>query len=139
MSRREARVAAMRVLYAAISSGGEKGEEARQRFIHMSESARESLALADDLAENIIRVFDLRRDDIEKSLAEVYGKAIMGITMVERAVIVAAAAEMLGHPDTPAAVVINEAIEISKEFGTEGGHQLVNGLLEKMGERIEKD
>lgn len=132
VSRRETRVAAMRVVYAAISSR-ESGECAHNRFTQMSENERENAALADELMENIMRVFDLRRGDIDAWMEKAYGAAIDGITAVERATIAAATAEMLAYPQTPAAVIINEAVEISKAYGTEGGHMLVNGLLEKMG------
>ncbi|MFN9977212.1 MAG: transcription antitermination factor NusB, partial [Phycisphaerae bacterium] len=39
--------------------------------------------------------------------------------------------EML-HVGTPAPVVLNEAIELAKEFGTEHSASFVNGILDKL-------
>ncbi|MCA9044185.1 MAG: transcription antitermination factor NusB [Planctomycetaceae bacterium] len=36
------------------------------------------------------------------------------------------------HMDTPASVVIDEAIELAKKFGTKQSSQFVNGILDKL-------
>jgi N utilization substance protein B len=36
------------------------------------------------------------------------------------------------HLETPAAVALNEAIELAKEFGSENSASFVNGLLDKL-------
>jgi len=41
-----------------------------------------------------------------------------------------AAYELLHRPDVPYRVVINEAIETTKRFGSEHGHTYVNGVLD---------
>lgn len=38
----------------------------------------------------------------------------------------------LTHTDTPARVVINEAVEIARTFGAESSSAFVNGILDKM-------
>ena len=40
--------------------------------------------------------------------------------------------ELLKHLETPFKVVINEAILMATEFGAEGGHTFVNGVLTKV-------
>jgi len=50
---------------------------------------------------------------------------------VEHAALWIALAELRFHDDVPAPVIINEAIELAKLFGAEGGHKFVNGLLDK--------
>lgn len=50
---------------------------------------------------------------------------------VERAILWIAMAEMNYQPDVPEKVVINEAIELAKEFGAEGGYRYVNAVLDK--------
>ena len=37
--------------------------------------------------------------------------------------------ELSAFPDTPASVVINEAVELAKRYGDEGDSRFVNGLL----------
>jgi N utilization substance protein B len=40
--------------------------------------------------------------------------------------------------DTPKNVVIDEAVELAKEFGTEQSHKFVNGVLSSISQEIEK-
>ena len=49
---------------------------------------------------------------------------------IERAVLRIAAFELRLRPDVPYRVVINEAIETTKRFGSEHGHTYVNGVLD---------
>lgn len=51
---------------------------------------------------------------------------------VSRCVLYVGAFELLYAKDAPPAVVMNEAIEIAKEFGTEESGKFVNGVLNAM-------
>ena len=53
------------------------------------------------------------------------------IDPVEKAVLWVALAELTHSADVPVKVIINEAVELSKTFGAEGGYRYVNGLLDK--------
>jgi len=44
--------------------------------------------------------------------------------------------ELAYRPDVPYKVVINEAVELAKTFGAEQGHRFVNGLMDKLAEKI---
>ncbi len=48
---------------------------------------------------------------------------------VDRALLRAATYELLGEPDVPTAVVIDEAIELAKEYSTEDSGRFLNGVL----------
>lgn len=61
------------------------------------------------------------------------------ISPVERAILLVAAFELLNKPETPYAVVINEAIEIAKTFGGTDGHKFVNGVLDKFALLVRPD
>lgn len=51
---------------------------------------------------------------------------------MDRAILGIAVLELLYLPDVPARVVINEAIEIAKEFSTEKSGIFVNGILDSI-------
>jgi N utilization substance protein B len=57
---------------------------------------------------------------------------------VDRNVLRMAAYEMLSDPDTPPVVVIDEAIEIAKKFGTEDSGGFINGILDSIRIRMER-
>ena len=49
---------------------------------------------------------------------------------IERAIIWIGLTELLSHQDTPANVVINEAIELAKIYGAQDSYQFINGVLD---------
>jgi transcription antitermination protein NusB len=54
------------------------------------------------------------------------------MAVVDRNVLRLAALEMMLFPETPARVVLNEAIELAKTFGGEESGTFVNGLLDRI-------
>jgi N utilization substance protein B len=55
---------------------------------------------------------------------------------VDRNILRAAVAELLGFPSTPRAVVINEALEIARRFSSPESVQFINGVLDSVGKQI---
>ncbi len=53
------------------------------------------------------------------------------INRVDRNILRMAIAEMIGFPETPGAVILNEAIEIGKKYGAENSAAFINGILDK--------
>jgi len=51
------------------------------------------------------------------------------INKVDLAILRCAVWELLNKSETPSKVVIDEAVEIAKSFGTESSHSFVNGVL----------
>ncbi|WP_058303721.1 transcription antitermination factor NusB [Gorillibacterium timonense] len=54
------------------------------------------------------------------------------LSKIDREVLRLAAYEMVYRDDAPPKVVVNEAIELAKHFGTEESGKFVNGVLGKM-------
>jgi transcription antitermination protein NusB len=57
---------------------------------------------------------------------------------VDRNLLRAAVAELMGFPGTPRAVVINEALEIARKFSSPESVQFINGVLDSVGRELEK-
>jgi len=51
---------------------------------------------------------------------------------IERCVLRAGVFELAHRPDVPYRVVINESVELAKQFGAEDGHKYVNGVLDRL-------
>ncbi len=58
------------------------------------------------------------------------------IDPVEQAILLLACYELQYKKEVPYRVIINEAIELSKTFGAEDGHRFINGILDKVAEKI---
>lgn len=70
-------------------------------------------------------------DALDAQLAAYLDRSIAQVDPIERGVLRIAAYELLHRPDIPYRVVINEAIETTKRFGSEHGHTYINGVLDK--------
>ncbi|MDV3469614.1 transcription antitermination factor NusB [Stenotrophomonas sp. C3(2023)] len=124
--RSRARRRAVQAIYAWQISGG-NGQSLTAQFAH--EQAREIADLG--YFENLVHgVLDNRRD-LDEALAPYLDRAIEEVDAIERAVLRLAAYELRFRPDVPYRVVINEAIESAKRFGSEHGHTYVNGVLDR--------
>lgn len=59
------------------------------------------------------------------------------INPIERAILLMATHELHAMPETPRAVVINEAIEVTKTFGGVDSHKFINSILDKIADELE--
>jgi N utilization substance protein B len=90
-------------------------------------------------AEDLFRVATDRAGEID-GLIEGHAQhwRMERMAAVDRNLMRAAVAELLGFPDTPRAVVINEALEIARKFSTAESVQFINGVLDSVGKELEK-
>lgn len=58
--------------------------------------------------------------------------------VVDRNVLRMAVYEMLTEAETPPAVIIDEAIEVAKRFGSEESGSFINGVLDAVRQRLER-
>lgn len=87
-------------------------------------------------AERLVRGVIERRDDLDRWIGECAANWRMErMAVVDRNVLRLAAFEMIVERDAPAAVVIDEAIEISKKYGSEDSGPFINGVLDAIRRR----
>jgi len=60
------------------------------------------------------------------------------MAVVDRNLLRAAVAELLGYPNTPAAIVINESLEIARHYGAPESVQFLNGVLDAIARSVLK-
>ena len=60
------------------------------------------------------------------------------MAVLDRLILRMAACELLRDPETPPAVVINEALELARTFSTEESVKFINGMLDAIRKSIEK-
>ena len=74
-------------------------------------------------------------DDLVQACAEHW--RLERMSAVDRNLLRLAAFELLFESDTPAAVVLDEAVDIARRFGSEDSPAFVNGVLDAVRRRIE--
>ena len=57
---------------------------------------------------------------------------------VDRILLRAAVAEMIGYPQTPKPIIINEAIEIARKYSNPESVNFINGVLDSVGKSLAK-
>jgi N utilization substance protein B len=61
------------------------------------------------------------------------------MTLVDRNLLRLAISELLYQPEIPPKVVINEAVEMAKRYGTEASGAFVNGILDHIREAVGRE
>jgi N utilization substance protein B len=133
-TRRKSRELALQMLFQA-DLGQQPIEEVRKTFWQgRGEVAPEVKGFAED----IFRVARDRAPEIDKLIENHAENWRMDrMAAVDRNLMRAAVAELLGFPKTPRAVIINEAIEIARKFSSPESVQFINGVLDSIGKEIE--
>ena len=130
-ARRQAREIALQALYAWQLSGGDPIEEAR---------GLEGFDKGDrSFIETLVRGVRDRVAELQALIVPHLDRELTRLSPIERSILYIGAFELMAHPETPWKVVVNEAIELGKNFGGTEGHRFVNGVLEKVAERLRPD
>ena len=135
--RRRARVIALQVLYECDASNHPM-EETVERLLQETPMGSDGKAFAWDLVRGTIANLDEINGLIEK-----YAPAwpVDQIPLVDRGILRIAIFEMVYGHSAPPKVVVNEAVELAKTFGSESSPRFVNGvlgsLMEEKGYRVE--
>ena len=73
---------------------------------------------------------------IDEALNEFVDRPVDMVDPVERAILRIGAYELLHRLDMPYRVILNEGINLAKYFGADGSHKYVNGILDKIAQKI---
>ncbi len=101
--------------------------ESEQQFLEQFFSSRVDLAYFQSLLYSIAE----KVSTIDATFSPHLSRALEEIDAIELAVLRLATFELLFRLDIPYQVVINEALKLTKTFGTQEGFRFVNGVLDK--------
>ena len=88
-------------------------------------------------AESLVRSVESQLPRIDELIAEAsHHWRLERMDAVERNVLRLAVGELACHPDIPAAVVIDEAVDLARGYGGSESHAFVNGILEAVRKRL---
>lgn len=76
---------------------------------------------------------------LDEHLAPLLDRPIAQVDPVERAILRMGAYELTERHDVPWRVVINECVELAREFGAEQSHRYVNGILDNLARRTREE
>ena len=76
---------------------------------------------------------------LDESLQPILDRPVAQLDPVERAILRMGAFELTHREDIPWRVVINECVELAREFGAEQSHKYVNGILDNLARRTRNE
>ena len=131
--RRQAREFALQMLFQC--------EMGKQQPAHVHETFWSHRDPVDDevrgFANDLFRVASDRQEEIDGIIQQhAQHWRLDRMPAVDRNLLRAGVAELLGFPQTPHAVVINEALEIARKFSTPESVQFINGVLDSVGKEL---
>ncbi len=138
-ARHEGRVAAMQVLYQLDTTGDfEDVEGVVARFFSNFEEEQGQTVrdFASELCAGVVEYLEPIDDALDAASTR---WRLSRMSRVDRSVLRLAAYEVLYCPEVPNRVVINEALEVGKRFGSEDSRAFINGVLEGLRARAEGD
>jgi len=91
-------------------------------------------------AEKLVQGVCAHRQEIDRRIeATSHRWRVERMAKVDRNVLRLAVFELTLNPETPPKVVLNEAIELAKTFGSEESGAFVNGILDKIAASVSKE
>ncbi len=132
-TRRKSRELAMQMLFQG-DLGKQKPEEVERLFWDSRDDIDdETRGFADDLH----RLATQREEEVDALIQKhAQNWRLERMPVVDRNLLRTAVAEMLGYPKTPAAVIINEALEIARRYAAPESMSFLNGVLDAIGREL---
>jgi len=123
--RRAARRFALQALY-EIDSVGHSWEDVVGRFKSVNDLSGEDFVFAQELL-NGVRENSGYIDELISRFAQSW--PMDQLSLIDRSLLRLAVFELVIYGESPYRVVINEAVELAKSFGSENSSKFVNGVL----------
>lgn len=132
LSRRKARMVALEMLYQFDMADGKMDDIIRAQI-----KGKDLPNGAKDFIFQLVKGVLGHRDEIDK-LIEIRAEhwSLERITVIDRNILRLAIFELLYCEDVPFKVIIDEAVELGKTYGTEDSGAFINGVLDKIGRGI---
>ncbi len=126
MDRRQARVLALQVL-CQLDAQGDGFLSELDAFLKDEAPPQNVVDFARALSTRTWK----RREEIDERIRQTAENwELRRMAAVDRNVLRAAVGELVLHPETPANVIVNEAVEIAKEYGSRESGGFINGVLD---------
>jgi N utilization substance protein B len=134
--RHDGRVAALQYLYAWSINPPDNPVDDLRVFFEGLEQPRGHFSFGEELIDGVIK----NREAIDAQIrAMAQNWEFERIAKIDLAILRIAIYEMLHRRDIPPVVSINEAIEISKQFSNADSKRFINGILDRLKDKLGRD
>jgi len=127
----------LQVLYALDMNEGEIPSRAVTMYGELFELELDAPTL--EFAGRLVSITRERLDEIDDAIQSASRNwRLDRMSRVDRNILRLATCELRHSPDVPVKVVINEAVELAKRFGTADSPAFVNGILDRIAHQLRR-
>ena len=130
-SRRRARRRALQALYQWHLTGQDVGD-----IILQFREIQDFSNVDTELFATLVRKVSKGQADIDEKLGPFLDRPLKQLDVIEHVILSIGMYELMYSIEVPHQVVIDESINLAKQFGAEQGHTFVNGVLDKAAKQI---
>ena len=134
-SRRKSRELTMQMLFQ-----GDLGKQTPEQVRHLFWGSRDDVdAETRGFADDLYRVATTRGEEVDQLIeAHAQNWRLERMPVVDRNLLRTGTAELLGYPNTPAAIVINETLEVARRYAAPESIHFLNGVLDAIAKDVLK-
>ncbi len=134
--RHDGRVAALQYLYSWSINAPDNEVDDLRVFFEGQEQPRDHYAFGEEIIDGVIK----NQPEIDAQIKELAQNwEFDRIAKIDLAILRIAMFEMLHRKDIPPVVSINEAIDISKQFSNADSKRFINGILDRLKDKLGRD
>jgi len=130
-ARGKSRRLAMQAIY-QWQMTGDSITDIKQQFVEENNMAKIDAEFFSQMVSGVASTIS----ELDPLLEKYMTRTIESVDPVERAILRLAAYELINRLDIPYRVVLNEAVNITKEYCAENSHGFVNAVLDKVAKEI---
>lgn len=124
--RRRARRRALQALYQRQLTG----QDASEILVQFHEE-QDFSNVDTPLFTTLVKKICAGQAEIDGKIKPFLDRPLSQLDVIEHVILSIGTYELLHSHDVPLEVVIDEAVNLAKQFGAEGGHSFINGVLDK--------
>ena len=124
--RRRARRRALQALYQWHLTGQDVGE-----ILAQFREEQDFSNVDTELFATLVRKITVGQAEIDEKIAPYIERPLKQLDVIEHIILSIGVYELMNSIEVPHQVVIDEAINLAKQFGAEQGHSFINGALDK--------
>lgn len=132
-ARHKARSRAVQAIYDWQLSGNDV-REVEEYFLTEQNMKKTDLDYFSELLHGVPK----HLSELDGQLTPVLDRPLEEVDPVEKAILRIGVYEFVHRLDVPYRVVINEAVELAKDFGAEDGHKYINSVLDKLAVKLRR-
>jgi N utilization substance protein B len=125
-SRRRARRRALQALYQWHLTG-----QSASKIMFQFHEEQDFNNVDDDLFRTLVTNIISQQSKLDEKIEPFLDRPLTQLDVIEHVILSIAAYELLSGIEVPHQVVIDEAVNLAKQFGAEQGHSFINGVLDK--------